>query len=374
MGLHSSSNLSWREIVSNESEFSCEVVRVAAIEKHPNADKLHIIRIEGRDGPMAYVLVTGDDYKVGDLTVFVGVDSLVPVDQPEWEYCKKRLDFKAGSSHYRIRRAKLRGVQTDGVLVNVARFSDKLGDNVAGRLGVLKYETAAEIHRSKLENSQKEKYFKPNNKWKRLIPDYSVLNLRKVSRLFTEGEIVEISEKIHGSNIRFGRIGSRLYVASHHVIKTDMRSAWSRFWSKVFHRTPASNHWYGSDIWTAWVNQNVDWKRLPDGLVFYGEIFGGNIQGSFNYGLDNHSVRVFDVWDVKTAGYLNYIQRYEQCADNGLDHVPSFITEFNWEQMVAEASRPSEFTSAHVKEGVVVKSLDGLRRGKYVSDAYKEAV
>ena len=356
------------------SEFSCEVVRVVEVLPHPNAERLKIIKIAGRDGPMAFTLVSGDEYSPGDLTVFVGVDSLVPVAAPEWEYCTKRLDYKTGASHYRIRRAKLRGVQTDGVLVRMALSSDRLGDIVAERLGVLKYETAAELHHKKIEAGQKEKYFKPNNKWKRLIPDYTVLNLRKVSNLFSEGEPVEITEKIHGSNIRFGRVGSRLYVASHHVIKSDMRNLWQRLWARVFRRVSSTNHWYSSDIWSDWVNQNVNWKGLPSGVVFYGEIFGGNIQGSFNYGFEDHQVRIFDIWDIKTAGYFDYVTRYNICADHGLNHVPRFVTNFNWDEMVAEANRPSEFTDAHVKEGVVVKSLDGVRRGKYVSDKYKAVI
>ena len=359
----------------NDSEFSCEVVRVVEVLPHPNADKLKIIKIAGRDGPMAFTLVSGDSYVPGDLAVFVGVDSLVPVDQPEWEYCRKRLDYKTGASHYRIRRAKLRGVVTDGVLVRMALSSDRLGDNVAERLGVLKYETAAELHHKKIEAGQKEKYFKPNNKWKRLIPDYSVLNLRKVANLFHYGETVEYSEKIHGSNIRFGRVGRKLYVASHHVIKSDMRSAWSRFWARVFHRNSASNHWYSTDIWSTWVDNNVDWRRLPEGVIFYGEIFGGNIQGGFNYGFEDHQVRIFDVWSVRDSAYFGYVQRYNLCADHGLIHVPSFIGNFSWNDLIVEADRPSEFSGApHVKEGVVVKSLDGVRRGKYVSDKYKESV
>jgi len=358
--------------LSDTSEFSCEVVRILEVTKHPNADRLSIVKIGGKDGPMHYSLVTGDTYVPGDLAIFVGVDSLVPVDTEEWSFCKKRLDYRAGTSHYRIRRAKLRGIATDGVLLSQGlKLSDSVGDDVSSRLDILKYELPESVERLPTA-PQGDKGVSVQKLWKRLVPDYSVTNLRKVANLFAEGEMVEYSEKLHGSNIRFGRVRGKLFIGSHHAIKSDMRGWFRRLWDRLLRRTKSAAHYYGSDIWSKWVLDNVDTTRLSDGYVFFGEIFGPGIQKGFDYGLDKHGVRVFDIWDVNAAEWLTYDLKTGLCKDHNLPVVPTTVLPFNQDQLELLAEHPSDYSCENIKEGEVVKSLDGKRRGKWVSDTYRE--
>lgn len=384
--------------MSDSSEFICEVVRVLEVSKHPNADRLSIVKVGGKDGPYHYSLVTGDTYVPGDLAVLVGVDSLVPVGSPEWEYCKKRLDYKPGASHYRIRRAKIRFIATDGVLVSLKslmtetntdakaakyipgvknNYGDNwfaLGNDVSQVLGVLKYETPEEqaLRVEKIPNSEKVRIDAGNGKYKRLIPDYSVLNLRKVSGLFEENELVEVSEKIHGSNIRFGKVDGKLFVGSHHAIKSDMRNWWRRFVDRLFRRVRNTSGWYGEDIFTEVVQrQYPDWRSFPEGYIFYGEVYGPKVQ-KLTYGRSVRTLRVYDIWDVKKQEWLAYLDKIALCADNLVDMTPVKQYVFTLAGVQGEADLPSEYTTEHIREGVVVKSLDGKRRGKWVSDKYRE--
>lgn len=357
--------------MSDSSEFICEVVEVTDILPHPNAERLKIVKVRSGAGPLGYTLITSDHYETGELAVLVGVDSLVPVDRPEWEYCKKRLDYKPGSSHYRIRRAKLRGIATDGVLVRNT-FCTALGTDVSTEMGILKYEIPESVDVVSVNTSDKgPQNPKALNWWKKNIPDYSVINLRKVSNLFTEGELVEISEKIHGSNIRFGKIRGKLYVGSHHAIKSDMRSRWSRFWDRLFRRTRSSAHWYGTDVWSTWVKENVDFSRLPEGYVFYGEIFGPGIQKGFEYGQTKHAVRIFDVWEIKDQRWVSNREKFLLNLGAGLTEVPTFKALYDHNRVTEVAELASDWPGT-IREGLVVKSMDGQRRGKYVSDKYRE--
>jgi len=54
-----------------------KVVRIDEILKHPNADTLGLVKIEGYQ-----VVVKLSDWKVGDLGVFLPPDSVVPQTEP----------------------------------------------------------------------------------------------------------------------------------------------------------------------------------------------------------------------------------------------------------------------------------------------------
>lgn len=64
------------------SEHRVEVVRLGPITKHPDADTLSITTVLGG---YPVILRTGE-YKEGDLAVYVPIDSVVPENDPRWEF------------------------------------------------------------------------------------------------------------------------------------------------------------------------------------------------------------------------------------------------------------------------------------------------
>jgi hypothetical protein len=70
-------------------EFSCPVVRVGPVTKHPNADSLSITEVDG-----CPVIIKTTDFKEGDLAVYVPIESVVIQDSLggklmpwlEWKY------------------------------------------------------------------------------------------------------------------------------------------------------------------------------------------------------------------------------------------------------------------------------------------------
>jgi hypothetical protein len=372
--------------MSETSEFICDVVEIGEISPHPNADRLELVAIKGT----SYTVVAAKgEWKSGDRAVHIGPDSMVPLDRPEFAFLKTRLDVKPGQSHYRLRMAKLRGIASHGILVPVpvgVVHRTNVGDSFALELDVSKYETPAErlLRQAELEVISNQSLFqrilsrinpfsrlsaRQSSKRKASVPDYSVVNLRKVPGYFAEGELVEITEKIHGANIRFGLINGRKYIASHHSVKTDMRSWWER-WLHIG-RAPGPG-WYKTDIWTEWCAANVDFNELPDNTVFYGEIYGKGVQ-DMEYGLTTRMVVIFDVWFVDEKRWAEENEKYLLLATTGFKSSPAVRRFVNWDNsLLSEADGDSRIPGAkHIREGVVVKSVDGKKRAKIVSDAYK---
>lgn len=81
------------------------IEKILSVEKHPNADSLSIVKVLG------YQAITKlDQYKVGDLCVFIQPDTILP--DAEWS-----KPFKAKSN--RIKAIKLRNLWSMGVVLPI---------------------------------------------------------------------------------------------------------------------------------------------------------------------------------------------------------------------------------------------------------------
>jgi tRNA-binding EMAP/Myf-like protein len=369
----------------NNTEFSCEVVRVTQVDKHPNADRLEVVLFEFADGTTPlYKCVSGKgDFHVGDTAVYISDDSIVPLTGP-FEFLKTRLDCKVGSTRYRICAAKLRGVLSTGMLLPNTTGA-KVGTDMSKELSVSKYESPAETREREYQvalNKKRgpfkrflaylvKKVYNPTN-----VPDYSVVSLRKAPNYFAEGEPVVYTEKIHGSNIRFGKIGGRTYIGSHHTEKSDSRPGLLRW---LFPRGNKS-HWYKEDVWTEWFNRTFSNKgrldQLPNNIIFYGELFGPGIQPNYDYGLQQTAVKVFNAWDIKAKKWLSradMVCLLPHFVDN-VSTVGSTVKNYFSEHLMLLVEQDSTVGAPGrtnmIREGIVVHSLDGNKAGKLVSERY----
>ncbi len=399
----------------NDTESTCEVVKVVSVEKHPNADRLEIAKFAFASGVNPdYQVVTGrGDFVVGDLAVYVSDDMLVPVSRPEFEFLKD----KAKGGYHRVRACRLRGVMSTGFLIRnndlvkqnatseeVYFKIGNLGVDVSAKLGVLKYVNPLDVENStggqntgmgkkrgrllsKLLSWFGKKLYSPPK-----IPDYSVLSLRKVPDLFEEGEPVILTEKIHGSNIRFGRVNGRVYIGSHHTEKSDSRPWLLRILTGTKRK---GSGYYGTDVWSTWFRRVFNTKdrlnKLPNNVVFYGEIFGPGIQ-PWTYGLRNTEVMVFDAYQLpvkkswwqfwKKADSGGWLNRNELLSELPLfvktvpevdagPFVKQFVKQFaEMPNSVKQCFDTDPKHKCNDREGIVVRSLDWKKAGKLVSDKY----
>ena len=125
--------------------------------------------------------------------VFIPPDCIIPdniINKNKLEYLRK---------DGRTKTIRLRGCTSQGLVLRAENKNWKEGDNVAEKLGIVKYE-APEPKYALSQNNVATK--------KRINPYFSkythIENIENFGGIFTEEDEIVITEKIHGTNARYG--------------------------------------------------------------------------------------------------------------------------------------------------------------------------
>jgi RNA ligase (TIGR02306 family) len=351
---------------STDTEFTAEVVRITQVLEHPNAERLEIARFElSASGETSHeVVIQKGSAKPGDLMAYFSVDCVLPTAHPEFAFLAQRPDG-VGKTHIRLRAARLRGVYSQGLLVP-APDTHAFGDRVDESFGVT-YHRAPEPEGDGPARVTRKPSRQP-------MPVYSVDSLKKLPRLFDEGEEVVVTEKIHGTNFRFGWVrrkllgiplGWKFVVGSHRVIKDG-----------------TGTNWYGEDLWrqAAEAMRLAERTRNRKGIAFYGELYGytptGKAIQDLTYGRTparGPGLAVFDIKRISGDQWLPFNEREMTCRELGLPTVPVLrVAPYSLELLeLAEGKTTMDPAKcAHVREGVVIESLKTRKKAKYVGAGY----
>jgi RNA ligase (TIGR02306 family) len=181
---------------------------------------------------------------------------------------------------------------------------------------------------------------------------YKIPNLLNEPDIFQDDEPIYVSEKIHGTNVRFGvhenpKTGEpQLYVGGHrHVLReTEQNLYW-----KV-------------------VRKHTKWIALPQGVTFYGEIFGRGIQDLHYCRTD--ALRIFAT--TENGKYHGVDTTVRLCETTGLEAVSFDLVRFQGiEHMRRLADQPSSIVDSHVREGIVIRESQGeFRAAKVIGMPY----
>jgi RNA ligase (TIGR02306 family) len=367
------------------STFKVPLTKILEVKDHPNADRLSICKVYD------FNIVTGrDQYVAGDLCIFVPPDSILPLDLETKLFGGPDSKIKLNKS--RVKQIKIRGAYSQGLLVSPKDAFDsdffhkliELETDLAAMLNITKYEPPAPSYQGpslKRDKPKENAFFHvyggiDNFKW---YPD-----------LFAEGEQVSITEKIHGSNIRFGLVP---YVAN---------NPWRKF-LKWLGLTPKFEWVYGSNRvqlqqrkgYKGWYGENVYGNvlakynakdKVQPGEIWYGELYGDGIQGKYNYGCTNgeHKLVVFDMknQDGTSSFFADAPIFIDLAKERGFDVVPELYRgPYNKEAAKALTQGDSVLAPEQkVREGVVIKplvedstSIIGRKVLKLISEKYLEA-
>ena len=116
------------------------VQRILELNPIPNADKIMCAKVQGWE-----LVVKKDEFKVGDLCVYIEIDSIVP-NKPEFEFLRDRK--------FRVRTIKLRKQISQGLALPLSilpKGDYKEEDDVTEILGVKKYDPEGDKERALIE-------------------------------------------------------------------------------------------------------------------------------------------------------------------------------------------------------------------------------
>ncbi|MBW1739169.1 MAG: hypothetical protein JRJ69_16970 [Deltaproteobacteria bacterium] len=255
------------------STHRCEVVPII-LEPHPNATNLSIVKVFDK----YTVCVRTEDFANDNKGIYFPPDSVLP---PGF--------LKDG----RVTVRRFRGVMSQGLLMPLSAFPSippeaPIGKDFAKVLGVTHYEPPPLVGKPTAGEPPP-----------LTGPTYDIENWHKYASSFQDGEEVEISEKIHGTNFRVtwqeAKDGTpKLFVASRHRwIKPPEDNK-----KDAYHQALEAN---------PWVKELA--QRYPT-RIFYGEVFG--MVQTLHYGAtpDNpYKIVLFDIYDPLDMRFLNLDER-----------------------------------------------------------------
>ncbi len=301
------------------SEFHCIATRLGKIGKHPKADKLDITSVVGYP-----VIMAAGSFNKGDLAVHIPPDAIVDTTRPEFAWLADKA--KADGTH-RVKFIKLRNIPSFGFLIPCPEGFQE-GQNLQEYFGITKYEPPIKAGCEGVVQ-----YGPPPG----VAPHYDIEGMRKYGYVIKEGEMVDVTEKIHGMNARWVFTDGNLFCGSRTQFRKD--SIWNRMAEK-----------YGLEAIL----------REHPGLTLYGEIYGKGIQ-DLEYDLDDVRVVFFDAYDSKKGLWLDPGELWSFAEAYGLPECPNMYRgPFDPEKMKELAEGKTILGNhAHVREGIVIKPLKG---------------
>ncbi len=351
------------------STFKVPLTTIKAIKPHGNADSLELAQVYDYD-----VIVPKNIFEVGNTVIYVPVGSVLG---PEIEEILFPEGSKITLHNSRVRAIKIRGVVSQGMLVNPfeARIREKIIDlaplghyldhDVAEYLGITKYVEPVQSLPQHMQTNPNANPYKV-----REFKEYTDIEHGKYyDRVLQDGEMVVITQKLHGTSARYGYFPrptvSLLDKARKWLgLLPEWHFCWGSRRAQIQAKPGQSHPGFSSeaqgvnfgDVYTKIaVQENLRFK-LPKGYSVYGEIVGWGIQKGFLYncGKDEHNFYVYDV--MKDGKYLDYKEAVMFCDSYGLNIVPLlYIGPYS------KAEVDSKLTvnniSKETAEGVVVKPL-----------------
>jgi RNA ligase (TIGR02306 family) len=324
-----------------------EVCKVERYDDHPNADRLGIIQVKDWN-----CIVGRNQYKEGDLVVFVPPDSIIPeklIDKYNLEYLR---------NGGRVGTTKLRGCLSQGLILDLPEGKWKVGDDVSKVLEITKWEPPV---------AEYQKQANPISK-KKLNPEFvkytDIENVKNYKSIFHPEDHVVITEKIHGSNGRWGNLP--IYIDSKqpflYKLKLRIKKLLGHTHEFVYgsHNVQLhgnkSNNFYGDDLWGKIAGKYHLKDIIPEDYIVFGEVYGKGVQ-DLTYGLNSIDLVVFDVmYKGKYLGHQDFVQF---CNERELPMVPQLFNGiFKYTNLEDLTNGKSILCPSQIREGCVVKMYD----------------
>jgi len=307
------------------SDFGIYTTVIKQLEAHPNADRLEIAKVFGTQ-----VCVPKGRFNQGEVVIYFPPDIMIP------EHVSAKLGvqnylrsgiYKETRCKCRVAAVRLRGCPSFGFIEKC--LGRELGVDMTAAYGGRKYQPPCRLSLGDADHDVVgfEKYTSIEHYWK--YPD-----------VFSDLDSVMITEKVHGTNFRAGKVDGVIHVGSHNI-------------RRKFERPGI----YGLPL------QDEDFVKVLDAaqedIVIYGEIYGEGVQ-DMDYGTGRPTYAIFDI--VTDGNYWAPEDTLAFCKANNLPHVPVLYTGRYHVGLVEEyTSGNTEYLPSknfEGREGIVIKPLE----------------
>ena len=329
-----------------------KVVKITKISPHNNADRLEVCHIKGWE-----CVTKKDQFKVGDLAVYVPVDARIPYALEERLF----KDAKIKLDHGRIKTIRLRGMVSQGLLIKPDQVPElgalKEEQDVAGALKITKYEPPEPGNSGVGPKSGKQRKKTPG-----FIRYTDIENIKWYNDAFKDGDLVVMTEKLHGTSARYT------------LTPTEPKNIWQKI-KKFFGLDlgmdlvcgTRETEQYETDPFSTWAKIGRQFcikQKLKPGEIVFGEIIGNGIQTGYDYGYvpGHHGFFVYDVSVLHEDGTRRFLDHEEiavWCLFRGLNMVPVFyIGPYSEETLKTFTQGPSWLDPKNpTREGTVVRPI-----------------
>ena len=338
---------------------------IVALNPIPNADRIEKATILGWE----VVVAKKDDFKVGDLVVYIEVDSIVP-NRPEFEFLKDKK--------FRIKTIKLKQQVSQGLVMPLSilpKGKYNKGDDVTKLLNIKKYDPQGDLEQKLLN----EKLDRDKNKLSRFLSRYpwyrklfKFLQPKKSGfpsfikktdedriQLFPgicereKDTIFEVTEKLDGQSLTC------------FLVKNNKRflGFGKKYTLGVCSRNLLLNKPDNSSWWT--ITRQLDIENVLMNLigneqyiVLQGEIIGEGIQGN-KYGIKKYDFYAFNL--IFPNKKTNNSFAAHLLSLWGIKFVPALDNNFNLKptiQEMVEFAKGKSTIADTQREGVVVRNYD----------------
>lgn len=325
----------------------------------PGADAIECATLGGWK-----VVVKKGEFNIGDLVVYLEVDSWVPTELAPFLTKGKEPREYNGVKGERLRTVKLRGQISQGLVLPLSVLGEKyeiftigqgcVGADVSEELNIQKYEPPVP---AQLAGTVK-------GNFPTLVPKTDQERIQNLAKELEEykarGLTFEVTEKLEGSSM-----------TAYLPLEGDF---------EVCSRNLSLKRDEGNSFWKAAIEDKLEeGLRALDlksgfGLALQGELIGPGIQGNL-YGLSALEFHVYDIYDTEAGCYLTSNSRDYVCKQLGLNHVPVIqavysLANDDMASLLDKADGQSKLAKV-AREGLVYKCReDPSISFKTISNAY----
>lgn len=307
--------------------------------KHPNADTLDLINASG----FQFVSKTGT-YKDKDYAIVIPDKSILPDSIKPFF-----IDYLKGPEKNRVGEIRIRGCESQGILLSAEKIKEianlnideiELDVDISAKLGITKYEPPIPLDMAgQLELMANRPQIYDSNQF------------ASNSDQFEDGELIYITEKLHGASCYILAYPDGSYeITTKNQAKKDYKlteSETNKYWVAL------RNHKEFFDK----VSKNIFFTNNCKVLEFACELLP--VQKGFTYGFASPTVKVFGMAVKSSDGWsrFSFVTLKMICEDMTVPHfyigqfrkadIPKYIA-------LAEGKETVSGKELHIKEGVVI--------------------